>query len=977
MTRILDIIFARPTARLTGANERTPDFRPEILLLLCLALNSCSSAHGQTLTEAEAYRQITHAISEQLDQTNRFTRLSQNISDLSIMPDGKPIFSILGGAREDGFKPDPAKKVVLKDEGAFFTTRFGTVVATHDKMVMLRGPAGREEQTFAECKGSSVKLLNLPNNLYPGKVFWAGRSWGFFTAGGVLLDDATNFPASAVFETKSGVVMITPPDERTAWNTNSHFIITVKDQHGMKQSLFKGYHQFDRNLQGLVALDDGRFVAVTDKIILLREDCPAGLTDTEASALISAFTRKDKVQLKESLRVATEYPPNELYNLSRLLRALPDPAKGYAGLEQSANYLLDSIGRMDSVVLADTNLDRVRIASQALAATSREFLRQLDEVRSGGLGVSPHRAADLMLNGWQYYAGYWIRKPQSIRQDGVVSVLLDLEYMDSDWKPSQGVFRLDHTGRLEFLFQNQRDEFTPPCQLFTNAAGEELVFLPFEGLARHSGGELEWLDRSDEMKRLERVIGCDRQGRIYFGSRTTESIGGTGSSYDTPSGKAIWAAFAPNTSNYWVYRPRAKPAGSPIGRLFPVAHIPIMDGAGRIWFSPMIPPTFSKDPAPGNLFGSPAAIEGFRELASVQPRSMHIQGLPQAGGRSFGLAELAASLDLFCYEDGRLYRCLTNLPKSTVLLAGAKDYVIGTTRDRSDHGVFIVENGESATVAPDLHDMAQKEFPLLVRAAPLQSELPGHNFQNEILHNLDYNPSVCRVADRVWINDHDKLDVYADGKSTGFRMKMTIPSRSLTFSGPVAVATNDQRMFISSGASLVWADALGEDELTVTNELNTARSLVTPGLSRENDVFYMLDGRRRFWRVQDQKFTELPADAGNPVLELKNGDLITHVTLPYDGYRVVSEERIEDLPGSFGRPLTILAETAEGRLLCASAEGILWLVRNARGKFTVGEEIPLNTGGHVLSYIGQDAGHVYLTLCDARLQAYLAVVEKK
>jgi hypothetical protein len=303
--------------------------------------------------------------------------------------------------------------------------------------------------------------------------------------------------------------------------------------------------------------------------------------------------------------------------------------------------------------------------------------------------------------------------------------------------------------------------------------------------------------------------------------------------------------------------------------------------------------------------------------------------------------------------------------------------VIGATRDSSDHCAFIVENGESATLAPGLHDLAQDNFALLTRAAPLQSEQPGHNFQNEIFQNIDYNPSVCRVADRVWINDRDKLEVYADGKSTGFRMKMTIPSRSLTFFGPVAVSTNDQRMFISSGGSPVWADALGDDELTVTNELKTARSLVTSGLSRENDVFYMLDGRRRFWRVQDQKFTELPADMGSPVLELKNGDLITRVTLPYDGYRVVSREQIEDLPGSFGRPLTILAETGEGRLLCASARGILWLERNAKGKFTAGEEISLNTGGYVLSYIGQDAGHLYLTLCDARLQAYLAVVEKK
>jgi hypothetical protein len=411
-----------------------------------------------------------------------------------------------------------------------------------------------------------------------------------------------------------------------------------------------------------------------------------------------------------------------------------------------------------------------------------------------------------------------------------------------------------------------------------------------------------------------------------------------------------------------------------------------MDRNNRLWFCPTIPPRFAVPPTAGSLMRSPPAELGLAELAAATQRPLDIRILSSPFPRTFGAAEIDAQLDLFCYEDGQVSRCLTNLPLSTVLLAGEAGSVIGTTQGRSDRGAFVVENGQSATLAGDLHELAINDFALLSRVAPRQSDPAGFAYFNNIVHPTDYSPSLCLLGDRLWINDHDKVEVYQDGKSLGFQMKLTIPSRTLAMLGPVTNSMGDPRMLIfrpsiaegfssMACASLSWAAASGEGESLGVDRVPTTPSWDTPVFNRAKGTFYLADEVNRCWEVSGLKELKRLENIGAPVLALHNGDWIGRGA-GYAGYRLVSGNHLWDIALGCSRQFEILAEVNDGRLICATPEGLLWLVRGRGGEFKVSEELHLHTGGFAVSFVGQNTKNLYFTFSDARRQAYLAVVEK-
>ena len=72
----------------------------------------------------------------------------------------------------------------------------------------------------------------------------------------------------------------------------------------------------------------------------------------------------------------------------------------------------------------------------------------------------------------------------------------------------------------------------------------------------------------------------------------------------------------------------------------------------------------------------------------------------------------------------------------------------------------------------------------------------------------------------------------------------------------------------------------------------------------------------------------------------------------------------------------MIHETQDGTLLCQSPEGVLWLRRTETGDYVPAGDIALHTGGFVLSFLGETGGELFLTLVDARQNAYLAVLNK-
>lgn len=131
-----------------------------------------------------------------------------------------------------------------------------TVASTSQAQVLTEREA-YDQIVRAISEQLGVRRLAYPD--YPGisQVFWTGTDWGFVMGDGIKLDSSTNFQAalpgrfqkSLVIETQSGVVIVTRPDEQTGYDTNSHLAVTVKDERGMKQSLFRGYRQVGLHLQ--------------------------------------------------------------------------------------------------------------------------------------------------------------------------------------------------------------------------------------------------------------------------------------------------------------------------------------------------------------------------------------------------------------------------------------------------------------------------------------------------------------------------------------------------------------------------------------------------------------------------------------------------------------------------------------------------------------------------------------------------------
>jgi len=954
-------------------------------LLLLIAFFSSPLGHAEVLNEEDAYDLIIRGIKDQLQRKERFTPLPDNITGLSVRPEGKPIFSILGGAKAEEFKRNSGRNAYLKDEGSFVVSRFGTVAAVFADSIVLQRPDETMKPgvnfPIAIIKPTRVELLDFSYDKVPKEIFWTGSDWGFVIQGGVKLDSSTNSPVTVptawepakVFETGSGVVMVTRPPGTTGYDQSTDLVVTLKDSSRLKQTLFKGYRELGKNLQALLPMKDGRHLAVADKLVILRTNCPPAPTDQETKSFLDAWQQQDREKFGPALQAATEYPVDRSQALVTAFRNIRDPNSRYEYAALSARNALEA-----KPVTPD---------QERLNAALKDFLRILEEVRAGVLGIPPTRLAELIRDGYQYFDGQWIRNPQLITQKETV-VILEASFVDADWKLRRGVFRLDNSGDLERMFAYEHKAGPAACQIFKTVSGEDLFFFPFEGLARLNSGQLEWLDRSDEMKWMEQVLGCDNEGRIFFSSCESASAGGSSGSFNKSAQGWVIVGRVNYGEKFWVYRPTIPRNPSPIQRLFPVAHYPVMDSANRIWFCPTVPPQFDITPAAGSLTGCEAATKAQTELAAAPLRPMTITTLARGMERSFGAAEIDAKLDLYCCEDGKVFRCLTNLPLSTTLLAGGNGYVLGTVQDRDEQSAFIIENGQTATLGIGLHQLAEQNYSLLLNAAPAASQPPGFRYLNSIIHSIHFNPSLCRLNDLLWLNDRDKVEVYRNGKPLGFQLKLTIPSKKLAMLGPFS-GTNGYRMLIcnpygsdayssQSRIGFLWAAPVGESvEVTTADQWPMGGLGVTPVFHRARGNFYLEETLTSSRVVTGPGASQRLFNTGKPVIALKNGDWIYRSAETFSNYRVVSKEQSTDMKLSLARRFEILTQLEDERLLCAAPEGLLWLQRKGDGQYTISKELPLHTGGFAFSFIGEDARQLYLALADSRSQVYLAVVDRQ
>jgi hypothetical protein len=339
---------------------------------------------------------------------------------------------------------------------------------------------------------------------------------------------------------------------------------------------------------------------------------------------------------------------------------------------------------------------------------------------------------------------------------------------------------------------------------------------------------------------------------------------------------------------------------------------------------------------------------------------------------------------------------LTNVPDSTALIPGNGGSLIGIARNPYDSGAFVIE-GDTATFAADLHQMAMKSHELLLKTAPEQSRPPGDALGSSWSGS---NPSIARAGEVVWINHRNIVEAYRNGESLEIQKRLTLmncPKDWITMLGPLK-GTGGEKMVVvpritpNRHMTVFWA-------LPGTDGIELQRSeepelrplgLQSPGLASftaldrgdvvlvvapEKGCLYSSSGDI-VMEASGPKDYRFIRQAGSPLLATRESGLIVRRAKgPYGGCRVCFGETRREIKCTFSRILEIMSETGDGQLLCSSPEGITWLTRRSDGDYTPDRDLPVQVGGMVRSFVGETASQVFVTVTDTD-QAYLAVLDK-
>ena len=572
---------------------------------------------------------------------------------------------------------------------------------------------------------------------------------------------------------------------------------------------------------------------------------------------------------------------------------------------------------------------------------------------------------------------------------------MQVTFLDAAFQQHEGVFLLDQDQHLKLLgefdpvpnleWDGLRGPESLGCQSIVTPEGENLLFFPRCGLARFADGKLEWMDRSAPFKLLREVLGCDKQGRIFFTSLSAQ----------TPKSGTV-AAWQPKKLDYWVYRPKAVPQPPVASRLFPVTSLPLMDASNRVWFVSWADPRMGLTNVLGSLSGTELVESAVGEMESAPAQDVTI---PESEHERPGIRpERRATL--FCFENGRCLNSMTNLSPDIVLLNGAGGAVFGISKRQGMPGTFLIQD-RTITVVSNLHEMARGNFDQLIRSAPSECVSPREFLPSRGgYYPIECNPALYRSEDLLWISQDSQIEAYQDGRPLGIQTRLQLMNYSpqgAALLGPLRTKAGLAQVIVSPGehgySQVFWAYASLSGVDVQRGEKPDIGSIgylsgydmtfnfpagldAAPVASLEKGCLYSAHNNDVLIASGLTNYV-FYRDAGQPELVMRNGELIVQPVPPaYRGYRLCSGQTRRDLPVTFVRDMRLLEETADGELVGCNAEGLLWLGRDPKGGYSVRRELRLKLGGQIHSFVGETPDRLFVTVLDGQNQAYLAVIEK-
>ena len=414
-----------------------------------------------------------------------------------------------------------------------------------------------------------------------------------------------------------------------------------------------------------------------------------------------------------------------------------------------------------------------------------------------------------------------------------------------------------------------------------------------------------------------------------------------------------------------------------------------MDSRQRVWFLPLKPSSRMAWPqGAGALGDSPATKLTMELLQSLLPKKSATNSDSTKTFIPFIDEVPERTTDLCWYEAGKMGLGLTNVPFETVLTAGNAGSIVGYSWRLKTSRAFLLEDS-GVTWSTNLHGLAQAVPTHLFRAAPARAHptscfVPNYDFSEET-----HYPSIARMGDCLWIHHQGRLEVYRDGKPLGVQARLTLLNCPpvLTLQGPMNTPLGPAMAIISGRTDRVstlgnrfivfWGVPTTNGIDLVRGPEQDCRTFSVPLMNAIKGALYFPRSISPpyFWVVSAPD--QCQNQEGIPLGITGQGELLTRSSIvPATGWSLGSGDIRRDLLVSYTRNLQIIDESLDGKLICRTPEGVLWLERSPDGGFVVTREIALHTGGFVLSFVGETTHQLFLTVIDARQNAYLAVLQK-
>ncbi|MBN1522451.1 MAG: hypothetical protein JW928_07955 [Candidatus Aureabacteria bacterium] len=935
------------------------------------------SASDYIIGEDELHQLLKEELQKNLSRETLFTPLPNNLKNVMLSPAHDPVFIMSKGDSYHRAPFDKVLKSVLSSEDTFRLMIDGEVIGWGDGGEIVI--TGDSTQKGAIVDKDNVIDIRIPKGLKYQEAYQLKGQWFYRTSEGIGKEGLDPIiPKDVIQNVKvinTGENLIVLPVRYFSDKPGDYDIYLIRPE-GETFEKFTYKNLPFGGIQGALRCEDGRWIVIGSKISFFKEEFDAEPKEEDIRAVLEAVKNKEQEKLKTLLANISLFPHQYFQELLRQLRDMPVQYRNLMNIESSFISYMSSIRNIN--VADETQDEKQREKIKKVLDNSlermRKSIKELDEITEMLSPFSPQRIVELLSRQFQYFDGQWIGNIRVLEADNANAALLMLNYADNDsGEILQGIFHLGNDGHLKEICSSEESIFFlgGHMNFVRDNQGRMIFFAPQKGLFLVDQGKLTKIDQSPTMKAMQNLLGCDRHGRLYFSQNRTTS------GHIRYSGRQIW-----------VYKEGFEGLKEEPVKQLPAGVTTVLDSKKRIWFVgyPHQPDIFS-----GLILSSRSEQKSveFIEKEIVWPNRKDIEEVMKKDDTRQYLDRQGGNV--FCYENEKLCRYPVNADQSEAqIIPGKSDSVYICSRSNRLPTYVIEEN--KIWEGKDLHELAEKNFDLLLRTAPDRCYIEGVSLEEK---NAKGNTKICNYKDIIWICDNNKIEAYKDAKPLFIQKRLELDDGRTNISSPKifgpVILKGKEKMMIMTNPSYVqdifWA-ILGKEGISI--ERSPEPSWKWPDCYRLTDpgklaclplvdfesgrVFYYNGGDRVWSTIDGKRYARIPY-SGIPVFVEKEKDMVVFRNEDYYGYRFMGKD-ICDIKETYVKDLEIIYREKDGQVVCLGPEGIVWLEPDDELVYNIIYEKKIDPRYNLLDCIGKVGEDLYVLSMDDKRRFCIIVIER-